>query len=627
MYLSRLFINNYRSIDRLDLRFREGKNIIVGKNNAGKSNIVRAIDLVLGENSPTYNKSENITANDFHNGDTTKDLIILVELSRNPGESLNYTNINKCFGYYILGNYKTTKSDRFPLNEDYDDLVEDIKSIFSVDFDAASKIYVNPKLKNQEAFKDQLDNKYQFAYLFYAKQNSESGEIEKDMRFLYREDDKHEWVVAQRANIRNELLQSAIIPAFRDPQNQLRVAGYTWYGKLLQNYVDTNDLKLKKAFEGVRDASNVVFKELKSKINDSHVKVAFPDTEISFQFNPDTKQDIYKSALIYVDDGFNSLLQDKGSGIQSAVVIGLFDFYVRNVAHVSSSLLAIEEPELYLHPHGRRVISNRLEDFLENQKNQVIITTHSPEFIMSTDKDINIILVKKTKGKTNAKTTLFENPKEKRLLLKGQNSEMFFADYVILVEGGEKYVFEVIARAFGLKDKNLGGNWLDEKNISIISVSGKSEFLKYSKKLDELKIPWVIWADFDFIPRCLSEFLTGRSVDSKLIQKLNTLKSEISQKLTPSKEYKKFQEIPIEFHSRVKDILTKLLDENVFIFSGELEDFYKKTVDVKCSGLGKEEKAICVASEIVLGKESELIEVTQINEAFDFFIKKFLFNS
>ena len=65
MHLSRLYIENYRSIEKIDLKFERGKNVIVGRNNSGKSNILKAIDLVLGEYSPTYNKSENIVESDF----------------------------------------------------------------------------------------------------------------------------------------------------------------------------------------------------------------------------------------------------------------------------------------------------------------------------------------------------------------------------------------------------------------------------------------------------------------------------------------------------------------------------------------------------------------------------------
>jgi putative ATP-dependent endonuclease of OLD family len=36
----------------------------------------------------------------------------------------------------------------------------------------------------------------------------------------------------------------------------------------------------------LKTASNGVFKDLQDEINNSKVKVAFPDTSISFQFNP-----------------------------------------------------------------------------------------------------------------------------------------------------------------------------------------------------------------------------------------------------------------------------------------------------------------------------------------------------
>src|SRR5712671_5085725 len=108
MYLSRLYIKNYRSIHELDLRFAKGKNVIIGRNNAGKSNIVKALDIVLGERTPTYPKLDNITENDFYswkegsNGETicrsSNDLFIWCELNRDVGEALNYQEIYKCYG-------------------------------------------------------------------------------------------------------------------------------------------------------------------------------------------------------------------------------------------------------------------------------------------------------------------------------------------------------------------------------------------------------------------------------------------------------------------------------------------------------------------------------------------------
>lgn len=60
MYISKVKIKNYRSIKDLTINFNPGKNIIVGKNNSRKSNIFKAINIVLGENSSTYEKYNKI---------------------------------------------------------------------------------------------------------------------------------------------------------------------------------------------------------------------------------------------------------------------------------------------------------------------------------------------------------------------------------------------------------------------------------------------------------------------------------------------------------------------------------------------------------------------------------------
>lgn len=55
MRLEEIFIKNYRSIEKVNIRMPINKPLILfGPNNAGKSNILSAIDRVLGERFPTY---------------------------------------------------------------------------------------------------------------------------------------------------------------------------------------------------------------------------------------------------------------------------------------------------------------------------------------------------------------------------------------------------------------------------------------------------------------------------------------------------------------------------------------------------------------------------------------------
>jgi len=110
VYLHRVIIKNFRSIEYVDITFAKGKNIIVGKNNCGKSNIIKAIDLVLGESNPAYVKNENITEKDFFTykiKDETKeeivvtnDIFIYCELRRDEGEDIPYDMMLECSGFY-----------------------------------------------------------------------------------------------------------------------------------------------------------------------------------------------------------------------------------------------------------------------------------------------------------------------------------------------------------------------------------------------------------------------------------------------------------------------------------------------------------------------------------------------
>ena len=115
MYLSRIFILNYRSIEILDLEFRPGKNVIVGRNNSGKSNILSAIDLVLGEAASDYKKTENVSETDFHSRRITHDgatdlevaddMFIWCQLTRSSEEPLDYDSLYDCFGFYVINDW------------------------------------------------------------------------------------------------------------------------------------------------------------------------------------------------------------------------------------------------------------------------------------------------------------------------------------------------------------------------------------------------------------------------------------------------------------------------------------------------------------------------------------------
>ena len=60
MYISKLIIKNYKSIKDETFIFNKGINVLVGKNNAGKSNIVSALNEILGDKYNTTSYEDKI---------------------------------------------------------------------------------------------------------------------------------------------------------------------------------------------------------------------------------------------------------------------------------------------------------------------------------------------------------------------------------------------------------------------------------------------------------------------------------------------------------------------------------------------------------------------------------------
>ena len=103
----------------------------------------------------------------------------------------------------------------------------------------------------------------------------------------------------------------------------------------------------------------------------------------------------------------------------------------------------MEEPELYLHPHGKRMISNRVNEFLNAGENQAIIVTHAEEFIELKNKNSKIIkITKDNKIGSVAHEINLEQCRE--VILRNDNKEIFFADKIILCEGKEKLLLEFL---------------------------------------------------------------------------------------------------------------------------------------------------------------------------------------
>jgi len=76
------------------------------------------------------------------------------------------------------------------------------------------------------------------------------------------------------------------------------------------------------------------------------------------------------------------------------MLFALIRSYAKNFKQEATGLLAIEEPEIYLHPQARRHLYKIFKEIVKDSNIQIVYTTHSPDFL-STEEFSSIGLVSK----------------------------------------------------------------------------------------------------------------------------------------------------------------------------------------------------------------------------------------
>lgn len=161
------------------------------------------------------------------------------------------------------------------------------------------------------------------------------------------------------------------------------------------------------------------------------------------------------------------------------------------------SLICVEEPEAYLHPHQQREVAAYLGRTLQGQ---VILSSHSPYIVSEFSPNSIIRLYKQNTHDTSVASNgcseiIAEGIDDFGYRMSVIPAEAFFSDCVILVEGPSEMVFyKTLAKQIGIE--------LDRLNISVLSVDGVS-FPTYMKILNAMHIYWISRTDNDImkVPR------------------------------------------------------------------------------------------------------------------------------
>lgn len=140
--------------------------------------------------------------------------------------------------------------------------------------------------------------------------------------------------------------------------------------------------------------------------------------------NDQHRPNFRRSAEVVINDGTPTPLQQKGDGIKSLTALAMLNI---PTSRDRVSVIAIEEPESHLHPESARQLYETINALSANH--QVVLTTHSPLFVNRSNLKENIIV-------DSGKASPVKKIKDIRDVLGTKVSDnLINAENVLVVEG------------------------------------------------------------------------------------------------------------------------------------------------------------------------------------------------
>lgn len=274
---------------------------------------------------------------------------------------------------------------------------------------------------------------------------------------------------------------------------------------------------------------------IENRITDLLKKLMPSVSGISLSVDVDDIKDIFSGGIsISVNDGVETDVLAKGHGLQRCIVFTLLQTLIMNErgqlttsalsnADTSSIILAIEEPELYIHPQLAKLFYDVMRDF--SITDQVIYATHSPLFVDAFEYDSIAIITKPNVNEgtrvMSCDTRAFEGLDDRKLFkglsrLNPSINEMFFAKRVLLVEGPE----DQIAITAHLLHEGRIKNRIEEIDWSIVVAGGKDAIPFFQRVLNAFSIPYAVLHDIDTTATMKPDIFTTHEKTNKLIAEL-----------------------------------------------------------------------------------------------------------
>lgn len=531
MILHQLRVQNFRSVKDSDRIPLSSIFAFIGENNSGKSNLIRSIECL------TSAGVSGVGINDFN--DPSKSIVI-----KGTFDLLLPTELKRWRSYLVGG--RLTLEKHFYLETDDRTGKERVKAEFHGYRAEPKKWFLSiPKIQERSGTRvnwKQIVEENGLPEYFLHDNKCNKPIFQKALdRYLLENDveyDKPDLSATQALGLQSNVV--AMLPsvyllrAITDYSDEIdKRSSSSTFRRLMgdladrifkkdpkyqevQTALDSIKALFNKAAGGKPETRLPSLTTVETRITQL-LKKLMPSVErVSMAITIDEMKDIFSGGVsLTVDDGVDTDVLAKGHGLQRCIVFTLLQTLIiseRNQLFTTVDeandnagriILAIEEPELYIHPQLSKLFYDVMKEF--SKTDQIIYSTHSPLFIDAFEYD-KLAIVKKTSVIDGTKVRTcdpqaFDGLTERKIFqgltkFNPAINEMFFARKVLLVEGPE----DQIAITAVLQDEKIIVNRVEEIDWSIVVTGGKQSIPFFQRVLNGFGIPYAVLHDHDITP-------------------------------------------------------------------------------------------------------------------------------
>lgn len=461
MYINSIKIKNYRNYENFYMKFKEGLNVIIGANNAGKTNLLHAINLL---------KDLNIEIDDFNKNDILK----------------KYMNDYKKEAPIIEVEYEIFHE----ISEDDENDESIIKLLPFLGLDRINEIRTEQGNKNEYLIvanikiRYELNKKYLKDYCNLVKDIDNFDDYISCLELMQKH---YEWNVyngIDDSNIDKKSISEIFKIDFIEAERNTNDVYYETKNEI-NKYIkeEENMKKVKGLAKTISGKMEETVKEILEKIykvvnEDEKNEIGLKDGNVSIKQGISYKPDISSGYKIDVEDTnlkYIVPLTHNGVGYNNLINIYMLLKLSELRPGRDFRILCLEEPEAHLHPAMQYKLFKYIKKINDENKlnQQIFVTTHSSnitsvsgienmymiDYNRSFDEVVNMSLSNQLKDKNDSQKHIMK-------FLDVTKSDMLFAKKVIFVEGlAEKLILPKFLEKEGYSYEN--------EHISIIDIGGK----------------------------------------------------------------------------------------------------------------------------------------------------------